>query len=114
MFVPVPSHTPLLGGHATANSEKLTLRVVRFLGFTPMLYRWERIAPTHYSHRVVVWCQPRAVEKGTAMDTKTNGGNIAPKRKAYSAPKLIPIGNAIQLIAGGNSNGGDFGGQRFC
>jgi hypothetical protein len=31
--------TPLSGGHPTAYPEKLTLVVVRFLGFTPVLDR---------------------------------------------------------------------------
>lgn len=34
--------------------------------------------------------------------------------KKYSPPKLIAVGNAIRLIAGGNQNGGDLGAQYSC
>lgn len=35
-------------------------------------------------------------------------------KKPYTAPQLVSLGTATRLIAGGNSNGGDMGGQRSC
>ena len=51
----MPSRNPSVGGHPTAKPEKLTLLVVRFLGFTPgCVYGCGRSRPPVSSGRALV------------------------------------------------------------